>query len=65
MGLLYLYSYSTLPQLLPLPRDNEETHEPLSAVQVLTSTKEKFLIVNGSGKKKYFNIFLQNQLTVF
>ena len=27
-------------QLLPLPTDIEETHEALSAVQVLTSSKE-------------------------
>jgi len=40
-------------QLLPLPTDNEETHETLSAVlQVLTSSKEQlqFLLVNDSEK---------------
>ena len=37
-------------QLLPLPTDTEETHEPLSAVQVLTKSKEQFLLVNGSKK---------------
>jgi hypothetical protein len=32
-------------ELLPLPIDTEETHEPLSVVQVLTSSKEQFLLV--------------------
>jgi hypothetical protein len=50
-------------QLLPLPTDIEETHEPLSAVQVLTNSKEQLLFVNGS-KKKYCDVFLQTQLTV-
>jgi len=34
------------PLLLPLPTDNEETHEALSAVQMLTSSNEQFLLVN-------------------
>jgi hypothetical protein len=34
--------------LLPLPTDIEETHEALSAVQVQTSWKEQFLLVNDS-----------------
>ena len=46
-------------QLLPLPTDFEETHEALNAVQVLTSSKRQFLL-----RKKYCNVFLQNQLTV-
>jgi len=37
-------------QLLPLPTDIEETHEALSAVQVQTSSKEKFLLFNDSEK---------------
>ena len=37
-------------QLLPLPTDIEETHEALNAVQVQTSSKEQFLLVNDSGK---------------
>ena len=37
-------------QLLPLPTDTEETHEALSAVQLLTSSKEHFLLVNDSEK---------------
>jgi len=36
--------------LLPLPRDNEETHEALIAVQVLTSSTEKKTIVMFSCK---------------
>jgi len=35
-------------QLLPLLTDIEETHETLSALQVLTSSKEQFLLVNDS-----------------
>jgi len=49
--------------LLPLQTDIEETHEALSAVQVLTSSKEQFLLLM-IRKKKYCNIFLQNQLTI-
>jgi hypothetical protein len=37
-------------QLLPLPKYIEETHEALSAVQVQTSSKEQFLLVNDSEK---------------
>ena len=37
-------------QRLPLPMDCKETHEALSAVQVLTSSKEQFLLVNDSEK---------------
>jgi hypothetical protein len=37
-------------QLLPLPRDIEEIHEALSAVQVQTSSKEQFLLFNDSEK---------------
>ena len=37
-------------QLPPLPTNIEETHEALSAVQVLTSLKEQFLLVNDSEK---------------
>jgi hypothetical protein len=37
-------------QLLPLPTYIEETHEALSAVQVQTSSKEQFLLVNDSEK---------------
>jgi hypothetical protein len=35
-------------QLLPLPTDIEETHEALNAIQVLTSSKELFSLVNDS-----------------
>ena len=35
-------------QLFPLLTDIEETHEALSAVQVLTISKEQFLLVNDS-----------------
>jgi hypothetical protein len=35
-------------QLLPLPTHIEETHEALNAVQVQTSSKEQFLLVNDS-----------------
>jgi len=38
-------------QLLPLPTDNEETHESLSDVQVLTNSKEQWFLVTGSKKK--------------
>ena len=38
-------------QLLPLPTDTEETHEELSALQVLTSSKKQFFLVNDSEKK--------------
>ena len=38
-------------QLLPLPTDIEETHEALNVVQVQTSSKEQFLLVNDSEKK--------------
>jgi hypothetical protein len=51
-------------QLLPLPTDIEVTHEALSAVQVQTSSKEQFLLVNDSGGKKYCNGLLQNVLAV-
>jgi hypothetical protein len=45
-------------QLPPLPTNIEETHEALSAVQVLTSFKEQFcLLMTG---KKDCNVFLQN-----
>ena len=37
-------------QLLPLPTDTEESHESLSAVQLLTNSKDQFLHVNGSKK---------------
>ena len=37
-------------QLFPLSTDTEETHESLSAVQLLTNSKEQFLFVNGSKK---------------
>jgi hypothetical protein len=37
-------------QLLSLSTDTEETHVPLSAVQVQTSSKEQFLLVNDSEK---------------
>jgi hypothetical protein len=37
-------------QLLPLPTDTEEAHAALSAVQVQTSSKEQFLVVNDSEK---------------
>jgi hypothetical protein len=37
-------------QLLPLPTDVEETHEALFVVQVQTSSKEQFLLVNDSEK---------------
>jgi hypothetical protein len=47
-------------QLPPLPTNIEETREALSAVQVLTSLKEQFLLVNDTEKKKYCNVFLQN-----
>jgi hypothetical protein len=50
-------------QLLPLPTDVEETHEPLSAVQVLTNSKEQFLLVNGS-KKNTVTLSCQKKLTV-
>jgi hypothetical protein len=33
-------------QLLPLPTDIEETSEALSAIQVQTSSKDQFLLVN-------------------
>jgi hypothetical protein len=47
-------------QLLPLLTDNKETHEALSAVQVLTNSKKfcSLLIL----KKIYCDVFLQNQL---
>jgi len=48
--------------MLPLLTDIEEIHEALSANQVLTSSKEQFLLVNDS--EKYCNIFLQNQPTL-
>jgi hypothetical protein len=35
-------------QLLPLPKNVAETHEDLSAIQVLTSSKQQFFLVNGS-----------------
>ena len=38
-------------QLIPLPTDTEETHEALSSVQMQTSSKGQFLLVNDSGKK--------------
>ena len=38
-------------QLLPLPTDTVEIHEALSAVQVLTNSREQFLLVNDSGEK--------------
>jgi len=38
-------------QLLPLPTDTEETHEALSSVQVQTTSKGQFLLVNDSGEK--------------
>jgi hypothetical protein len=38
-------------QLPSLTTDIAETHETLSAVQVLTSSKEQFLLVNDSEKK--------------
>jgi hypothetical protein len=37
-------------QLLPLQTNIEETSEALSAVQVLTSSKERVLLVNDSEK---------------
>jgi hypothetical protein len=37
-------------QLLPLPKNVAETHEALCAVQVLTSSKEQFLLLNDSEK---------------
>jgi hypothetical protein len=49
-------------KLLPFPTNIEETLETFSAVQVLTSSKEQFLLVNDS-EKKYCNVFLQTQLT--
>ena len=49
-------------QLLPLPRDIEETHKALSAVPVLTVRQN--LLVNNS-EKNYCNVFMQKQLTVF
>jgi hypothetical protein len=39
------------PTLLPLPTDIEETHKALSSVQLQTSWKEPFLLVNDSGEK--------------
>jgi hypothetical protein len=42
-------------QLLLLATDIEETHEALTAMQVLTSSKEQFLLVNDS-EKKYCNV---------
>jgi hypothetical protein len=48
--------------LLPPPTDIEENHEALSAVQVLTCSKEQFLLL--MTRKKYCNVFLQNQLKV-
>jgi hypothetical protein len=33
-------------QPLPLPTDTEETHDALNAVQMQTSSKERFLLVN-------------------
>jgi hypothetical protein len=37
-------------QLLPPPTDTKEAHEALSAVEVQTSSKEQFLLVNDPGK---------------
>ena len=37
-------------QLLPLPTDIEETHEALNAVQVQTSSKQQFLLLNDAEK---------------
>jgi hypothetical protein len=37
-------------QLPSLPTDIEETHEALSAVQMLTHSKEQFLLVNDSAE---------------
>jgi imidazoleglycerol phosphate dehydratase HisB len=45
----------------PLPTDTEETHEALSALQVQSRSKEQSFLVNDS-KKKYCNVFLQNEL---
>jgi hypothetical protein len=50
-------------QLLPLPADTEVALEASSVVQVQTSSKEQYLLVNDSGKK-YCNIFLQSQLAI-
>jgi hypothetical protein len=50
-------------QLPSVPIVIEETHEALIAVQVLTTSKEQFLLVNDS-EKKYCCIFLQNQLKI-
>jgi hypothetical protein len=43
-------------QILPLPRDIEETHEALNAVQVLTISKEKFCLLLIRKKKLYYFI---------
>jgi len=43
-------------QLLPLLTDIEETHKALNALQVQTSSKEQFLLVNDS--QKICNVFL-------
>jgi hypothetical protein len=40
-------------QMLPLPTDIEETHEALNAVQVSTSSKEKFCLLLIRKKKFY------------
>jgi hypothetical protein len=37
-------------QLLLLPTNTEDTHEAVSAVQVLTTAKEQFLLANGSAR---------------
>jgi len=48
-------------QLLLFRTGIEETYEALPAIQVLTSSKEDLLMT----RKKYCNVFLQNQRTVF
>ena len=37
-------------QLFTFPTDTEEPHETLSAIQVLTSSKEQFLLANDPEK---------------
>jgi hypothetical protein len=51
-------------KLLPLATNIEETLEALSALQVLTSSKERFLLVNDSGGEKTAT-FLANPTYIF
>ena len=48
--------------MLPLPTDIEETHEALSVVHVLTSSKEHFLLVNDSGEKNTVTLSCKTSL---